>query len=157
MYGRRTACSQRRVKRTKRRVERVATSALHGKCSTASIIATAHAAAKKAANDGLLCNNARPQPRAASTASAASSRSRGFVHSRFMSLIYTALPPPLRSGDARGSDGSVRGRPRQARLDSYYGDQNDPYRKREHDNAGPVPTTKRTLSHCTLPPKDDEK
>src|SRR5262249_30994804 len=54
----------------------------------ASIIVTAHAAPKIATNNKSPCDNARPQPKAASTASATSSRKRGFIPCSFISHLF---------------------------------------------------------------------
>ena len=54
----------------------------------ASIIVTAHAAPKIATNNRSARDNARPQPRAASTASATSSRKRGFISCSFIPHLF---------------------------------------------------------------------
>jgi hypothetical protein len=59
----------------------------HRKRRIASIIVTAHAAPKIATNNRSPCDNARPQPKAASTASATSSRKRG-SHGSFISHLF---------------------------------------------------------------------
>src|SRR6516162_6717571 len=68
----------------------------------ASIIVTAHAAPKIATNNRSPCDNARPQPKAASTASATSSRKRGFHPLQFhLAHILTAPRPPGTRTDGR--------------------------------------------------------
>ena len=54
----------------------------------ASIIVTAQAAPKIATNNRSPCDNARPQPKAASTTSATSSRKRGFIPCSFIPHLF---------------------------------------------------------------------
>jgi hypothetical protein len=60
----------------------------HGNRRIASIIVTANAAPKIVANNTSPCDNARPQPKAASNASATNSRKGGSVHGSFISHLF---------------------------------------------------------------------